>query len=80
MRGVRVMLRRALLLSAVATVGLANAGCLVNQYSGDPLVRTDQLLNQSEDLRQIGKEWRRIWFNDMPSHMTPERVHGGIVP
>jgi hypothetical protein len=74
------MFRRVVFLSAVAAVGLANTGCLVNQYSGDPLVRTDQLLNQSEDLRQLGKEWRRIWFNDMPSHMTPERVHGGIVP
>lgn len=73
-------MRRMLLLSAVGTIGLLNSGCLINQYSGDPNVRTDQLLNQSEDLRQIGKEWRRIWHNDMPSHMTPERVHGGIIP
>jgi hypothetical protein len=69
-----------LLLSGIAVFGLANAGCLINQYSGDPNVRTEQLLNQSEDLRQVTQEWRRIWFNDMPSHMTPERVHGGIVP
>jgi hypothetical protein len=74
------MMRRTLLLTVVAIAGLTNAGCLVNQYSGDPLTRTDQLLNQSEDLRQVGNEWRRIWLNDMPSHMTPERVHGGIVP
>jgi len=73
-------MRRTLLLAVVAFAGLANAGCLINQYSGDPNVRTDQLLTQSEDLRQLGKEWRRIWFNDMPSHMTPERVHGGIMP
>ena len=39
----------------------------------------DQLLNQSEDYRQIGEVWRRFWFNDMPSHMTPERIHGGIM-
>jgi hypothetical protein len=73
-------MRRTLLLAAGAVIGLANTGCLINQYSGDPVIRTDQLLNQSEDLRQLGKEWRRIWHNDMPSHMTPERVHGGIVP
>ena len=73
-------MRRMLLLSTIAVTGLANAGCLVNQYSGDPNVRTDQLLNQSEDLRQLGKEWRRLWQNDMPSHMTPERVHGGVIP
>lgn len=71
-------MRRILTLGAVALVGLANAGCLLNQYSPDPNVRTDQLLNQSEDMRQIRQEWRRIWFNDQPSHMTPERVHGGI--
>lgn len=73
-------MRRTLCFLGLAVTGLANSGCLINQYSGDPTIRTDQLLNQSEDLRQIGKEWRRIWFNDMPSHLTPERVHGGIVP
>jgi hypothetical protein len=73
-------MRRTLVLTSLAMIGLANSGCLINQYSGDPTTRTDQLLNQSEDLRQIGKEWRRIWHNDMPSHLTPERVHGGIVP
>lgn len=74
------MKRRNLLTALVALAGLTNSGCLINQYSGEPVVRTDQLLNQSEDLRQLGNEWRRIWFNDMPSHMTPERVHGGIIP
>src|SRR5262249_51666347 len=37
-------------------------------------------LNSSEDLRQIENEWERIWFVDQPSHLTPERVHGGIDP
>ncbi len=73
-------MRRMLMCAIVAATGLANTGCLLNQYSGDPNVRTDQLLNQSEDLRQVRNEWRRIWFNDMPSHMTPEHMHGGIVP
>ena len=35
-----------------------------------------QLLNQSEDLRQIENEWERFWMVDQPSHMTYERVHG----
>jgi hypothetical protein len=39
-----------------------------------------QLLQQSEDLRQIQNEWRRFWFNDQPGHLTPERIHGGIQP
>ena len=65
--------------AAAAVVSLANTGCVINQYAADPNVRMDQLLNQSEDYRQIGEIWRRFWFNDMPSHMTPERIHGGIM-
>lgn len=62
----------------LAVLGLSNSGCLINQYSSEPNTRLNQLLHQSEDLRQIEYEWRRIWFNDQPSHLTPERVHGGI--
>jgi hypothetical protein len=71
-------MRRVLLLLVLASGGLANTGCLLNIYSSEPNVRIEQLLNNSEDLRQIGYEWRRIWFTDQPSHLTPERVHGGI--
>jgi hypothetical protein len=46
----------------------------------DPDARMQQLLYQSEDLRQIGSEWRRFWFpDDQPGHLTPERIHGGIM-
>ena len=72
-------LSRKLILGTVAVIGLtANSGCLINQYSSEPNVRMQQLLYQSEDLRQIGQEWRRFWFNDQPGHLTPERIHGGI--
>jgi hypothetical protein len=70
---------RKLLLGFFATVALsANSGCILNQYSSDPNIRMQQLLYQSEDLRQIHNEWRRFWFNDQPGHLTPERIHGGI--
>lgn len=68
-----------LLLAGFATAGLLNSGCILNQYASDPVIRMDQMMNQSEDYRQIGEFWRRFWFNDMPSHMTPERIHGGIM-
>jgi len=42
-------------------------------------VRMKQLLDQSEDLRQIGREWRRFWFNEKPHRLTPERIYGGII-
>jgi hypothetical protein len=71
---------RKLILGLIAVVGLAaNSGCILNQYSSDPNIRMQQLLYQSEDLRQIQNEWRRFWFNDQPSHLTPERIHGGII-
>ena len=71
-------MRRFLLLLAVSGLVLSNSGCLINIFSSDPNRRIQELLNISEDLRQIEYEWERIWFVDQPSHMTPERVHGGI--
>ena len=73
-------MRRGILLTALAFLGLANSGCFVNQYSSDKNVRMEQLLFQSEDLRQIHDEWRRFWMNDQPSHLTYERAHGGVGP
>jgi hypothetical protein len=40
--------------------------------------RVSELLNQSEDQVQILHDWERVWLPDEPSHLTPERVHGGI--
>jgi hypothetical protein len=71
-------MRRLLLTVVVAVLVLSNTGCLLNIYSGDPNLRIIKLLNNSEDLRQIEYEWNRFWFTDQPSHLTPERVHGGI--
>jgi hypothetical protein len=51
----------------------------VDDYSSDPNVRIKKLL-QSEELRKINEEWRRWWMTDDPSHMTYERIHGGIGP
>jgi hypothetical protein len=67
-----------LALGVFAAVAVSGTGC-VNMYASNPNTRMEQLLNQSEDYRQIGEFWRRFWFNDMPSHMTPERIHGGIM-
>lgn len=72
-------MRRVLMLAA-AVVVLGTNGCLINQYSSDPNLRMTQLINQSEDLRQIELEWVRIWHSDHPSHLTPERVDGAIQP
>jgi hypothetical protein len=71
-------MRRVLVLALMAGWVLSNTGCFINIYSADPNKRMVELLNTSEDLRQIENEWERIWFVDQPSHLTPERVHGGI--
>lgn len=71
-------MRRVLLLYLVAVCVLSNVGCFINTLSSDPNRRMSELLNRSEDLRQIELEWERIWFVDQPSHLTPDRVHGGI--
>ena len=66
----------------ILILGLAlgtNVGCLLPAYSGNPTVRTEELIFTSEDLRTILMEWRRFWFLDQPSHLTPQRVHGGVI-
>jgi hypothetical protein len=73
-------MRRILTLAAVACLALSNVGCFINQYSSDPNERLEELMNESENLRQIKGEWRRFWMIDQPSHLTPIRVHGGIGP
>ena len=72
-------MRRLLLAVALGLVLSANVGCFLPIYNGDPAVRTQELIFTSEDMRNILEEWRRIWFLDQPSHMTPFRTHGGII-
>ncbi|MDX1946293.1 MAG: hypothetical protein SFU86_12910 [Pirellulaceae bacterium] len=71
---------RRLILSTLLGLALcANVGCFLPIYSGDPAMRTKELLFTSENFRQIIDEWERIWFLDQPSHMTPFRTHGGVI-
>ena len=72
------MLRRLVLLLACGAATAAT-GC-ITMYPGDPQQRMEVLMNQSEDARQMTSVWRRFWFTDQPSHLTPERIHGGIGP
>jgi hypothetical protein len=72
------MARRLHLLIAMAGLGLSNAGCFIPIYPNEPIPRVNAMLNTSEDLRQIELEWARFWFVDQPSHMTNERIHGGL--
>lgn len=67
-------------LAALALLTLGSSGCMVNQYSSDPMVRMEQQLIDSENLRQMHDEWRRFWMNDQPSHLTPYKIHGGVGP
>jgi hypothetical protein len=55
-------------------------GLPINVYDAEPNRRILELLSQSEDLKQIEAEWQLIEWMDMPSHLTPERVHGGLSP
>ena len=71
---------RRLLFTALLGLALStNIGCLIPMYSTQPVRRTRQLIFNSEDLRAVLDEWERFWFMDMPSHLTPFRVHGGLI-
>jgi hypothetical protein len=54
---------------------------LVNKYEPDPNVRMEQLLFESEDLRQIHEEVRRFWINDESGLVAhPSSFDGLVVP
>jgi hypothetical protein len=74
------MLRRLLIVSAMAFALLPGSGCILNQYPSDPMARMEVNMVDSENLRQIHDEIRRFWMNDQPSHLTPYRVNGGVGP
>ena len=72
-------MRRILVLSLLC-VGLSQTvGCLLPIYSANPARRARQLLNVSENMRNVLDEWERFWFLDQPSHMSPYRTHGGVI-
>jgi hypothetical protein len=54
-------------------------GCLIPAYSADPGRRTQELMFTSENLRNVLDEWERIWLLDQPSHLSTDRVHGGVM-
>lgn len=58
---------------------LPTVGCALPIYSANPARRAEQLIFTSENLRAIVQEWERFWFLDQPDHMTPYRVHGGVI-
>ena len=62
----------------LASMVFSNTGCILNMWSSDPNIRMNQLLNVSEDLRNMEYEIRRFWMNDQPSHLSPNRTHGGV--
>ena len=72
-------MRRLIFATLVGLALCTNVGCLIPIYSGDPAVRTQELIFTSENFRMVLEEWRRIWFLDQPSHLTPMRVHGGVI-
>ena len=72
-------MRRLLFATLLGVVISSNVGCFLPIYSADPARRAKQLMFTSEDMRVILDEWERFWFLDQPSHMTPQRVHGGVI-
>ena len=67
------------LCAALLLGSLSSTGCILPMYSALPTRRAEQLVNTSEDLRLLIQEWERFWQIDQPSHMTPYRVHGGVI-
>jgi hypothetical protein len=76
------MKRKHILLAALAIVAsMQSGGCAyLNAYDSDPNKRTQQLLVQSENLRQINEERDRFWFTNAPSNLSYNRLSGYMGP
>lgn len=72
-------MRRMLIVLALGTLLSSSVGCFLPIYSADPTRRAQQLIFNSEDLRAFIDTWERVWFLDQPDHMTPQRIHGGVI-
>ena len=72
-------MRRFMQLTILSLCLSSFVGCFLPIYSPRPERRVQQLLFTSEDMRHVVEEWERFWFLDQPSHMSPVRVHGGII-
>jgi len=72
------MLRR-ITLAAMAGIAVAvPAGCCTC-CGYDPIVRQDQLLEKSEDVRQVDQPMHLGWDDqEKTKHLVPVRIHGGI--
>ena len=68
------------ILGALLAIGQGCAPVPLPHYAAYPPKRVEQLLYDSENLRQAGDDWNRFWFLDQPSHLTPFRTHGGLGP
>lgn len=68
------------LLGATLIIADGCAPVPLPRYAAFPPRRVEELLVDSENMRQIGDEWERFWFLDQPSHMTPWMTHGGLGP
>jgi hypothetical protein len=51
-----------------------------NRYASDPVERMQQLMYDSENLKQVQDEVERFWMQDQPSHLTPERTQAPAEP
>ena len=75
------MYRKFLGAACVFLATLACSGCLfLNRYDSDPNVRMKQLLNDSENLRQVREEKQRFWMTNQPSTLSYDRLNGAIGP
>ncbi|HEU5115967.1 MAG TPA: hypothetical protein VFT74_04755 [Isosphaeraceae bacterium] len=76
----RKLLAALTLMVAVLAIGEGCAPVPLPHYAAFAPKRVEELLVDSENMRQIGDEWERFWFLDQPSHLTPFRTHGGLGP
>ena len=73
-------MKRWIVLVVAVCLGATSTGCTVAPWSPDPVVRAQQLIQQSEQLRQSGQDMGHFLLLDQPSNLNVVRTSGSLGP
>ena len=73
-------MKRWALLLGIGILTMSNVGCYMNVWDPNPVVRMQQLIVMSENMRQTQDSGTQSMFLDTPSNLTPMQLNGVVAP
>ncbi len=61
-------------------MSVACNGCAINQFSDDQQGPSDKRTFDSDEYRELHREWQKYWNGGGGNQSQGYRIHGGVVP